>query len=267
MKSAPPVLWLVGATTILLVMFTATGCGQTIAADDSKAFEGKTWRATEIAGVTTALTAKGSASTADFASGTVGGSGAVNSYSATYTTGPGNAIEIAAVATTEMAGPDDAMAQEAAYYAALTKAATYQVTAASLALLDSKGKVLVKYEVLPPTPLTGAEWQATAYNNGKGGLQSVAEGSAITASFGADGTLAGNAGVNQYSTTYSTSGPGAMTIEAQITSTKMAGPEALMAQEAAYLAALPTTASYTIAGDELRLRDASGAAVATFVAR
>jgi heat shock protein HslJ len=47
----------------------------------------------------------------------------------------------------------------------------------------------------------------------------------------------------------------------------MAGPEELMKQESAYLAALPKTATYTIEGDELWLRDASGAALAHYVAK
>ena len=58
-----------------------------------------------------------------------------------------------------------------------------------------------------------------------------------------------------------------MSIDAQIVSTQMAGPADLMQQEAAYLAALPQTATYTIEGDELWLRDATGAALAHFVAR
>ena len=49
-----------------------------------------------------------------------------------------------------------------------------------------------------------------------------------------------------------------MTIDPQIVSTKMAGPDDLMAQEAAYLAALPKTATYVIDGDQLTLRDARG---------
>ena len=57
-----------------------------------------------------------------------------------------------------------------------------------------------------------------------------------------------------------------MTIDEQIISTKMAGPPELMEQEAAYLAALPQTATFTIEGDELWLRDAEGAALAHYVA-
>ena len=105
-----------------------------------------------------------------------------------------------------------------------------------------------------------------AYNNGKGALQGLAASSAITAKFGSDGSLAGNASINQYSTTYTTSGE-TMSIAAEIVSTQMAGPEELMQQEAAYLAALPQTATFTIEGDELWLRDSSGAALAHYVAR
>ena len=105
-----------------------------------------------------------------------------------------------------------------------------------------------------------------ACDNGKGALQSLAAWSAITATFGSDGTLAGNAGINRYSATYTTSGD-AMSIDAAIAATKMAGPEELMKQEAAYLVALPKTATYTIEGDELWLRDSTGAALAHYVAK
>ena len=126
----------------------------------------------------------------------------------------------------------------------------------------------MKYEVVPPTPLTGSEWQMTSYNNGTGGDQSVSSDSpVITATFGTDGTLAGSASINRYSTKYTATTGGGMTIDPQIISTRMAGPENLMAQEAAYLAALPKTAAYTIEGDQLWLRDASGAVIAQFTAK
>jgi len=50
-------------------------------------------------------------------------------------------------------------------------------------------------------------------------------------------------------------------------STQMAGPDDLMKLEAAYLAALPKTATYLIDGDELWLRDSTGAAMAVYVAK
>ena len=242
-----------------------TGSGSS-SADDSKALEDKIWKATEIAGVTTVLTEKGTEVTAAFAAGELSGSGGVNRYNASYETWPGDTITIAQPAATMMAGPPEAMAQEQAYFAALTKATRFAVTADSLTLTDDEGTVLVRYAVVQPTALEGTTWDALAYNNGKGALQGLAASSAITATFGSDGSLAGNATINQYSTTYTTSGE-TMSIDAQIVATKMAGPADLMEQESAYLAALPKTATYTIEGDELWLRDSTGAALAHYVAR
>ena len=264
------VLMIAGVGVIALAVLVSSGCSSGgsggTTADDSKALEGKVWKATEIAGVTTVLTAKGAEVTAAFAAGELSGSGGVNRYNAAYETKSGNLITIAQPAATMMAGPEAAMAQEQAYFAALTKAAKYTVTADSLTLLDDQGGTLVRYAAVQPTALEGTEWDALAYNNGKGALQSLAASSAITATFGSDGSLAGNASINQYSTSYTTSGD-AMSIAAQIVSTKMAGPEDLMKQEAAYLAALPKTATYTIEGDELWLRDATGAALAHYAAK
>ena len=257
-------LTIVAVGLVTLVSLVSSGCSS--GADNSKALEGKVWKATEIAGVTTVLTGKGTEVTAAFAAGKVSGSGGVNRYTATYETQSGDKITISQPAATLMAGSPEAMAQEQAYFAALTKATKFVVTADSLTLTDDQGATLVSYAVVQPTTLTGTEWQALAYNNGKGGLQGLAASSAITATFGADGSLAGNASINQYSTTYTTSGD-TMSIDAQIISTQMAGPADLMQQEAAYLAALPKTATYTIEGDELWLRDSGGAALAHYVAK
>lgn len=255
------------ALTALVVAGCSSGDGSSgSGSDDGATLEGTTWKATEIAGVSAVLTERGVEVTAAFAAGELSGSGGVNRYTATYTTQSDGRIEISQPAATLMAGPPKAMAQEEAYFTALTKATQYAVTADELTLVDDQGATLVRYTAVEPVTLEGTEWDALAYNNGKGALQSLAANSGITATFGSDGSLAGNAGINQYSTTYTTSGD-AMTIDAAIVTTKMAGPEELMRQEAAYLAALPQTATYTIEGDELWLRDATGAALAHYVAR
>ena len=245
---------------------TGSSASPSAALDNSQTLEGKIWKATEMDGVTAVLTEKGTEVTAAFTAGRLSGSGGVNRYTAAYETQPGDKIEISQPAATLMAGPPKAMAQEQAYFAALTKARQYAVTPDALTLTDDEGTLLVRYTVVQPTALEDTEWDALAYNNGKGGLQSLAASSAITATFGSDGSLAGNAGINQYSTTYTTSGD-EMTIDANIVSTKMAGPGELMKQETAYLAALPKTATYTIEGDELWLRDSAGAALAHYVAK
>jgi heat shock protein HslJ len=246
---------------------TGSGSGSSASsADNSRALEGKAWKATAIAGVTTVRTGRGTEVTAVFAAGQMSGTGGVNRYNAAYQTQPGDKISIKQPVSTLMAGAPEAMTQETAYFAALPKATSFEVTSDSLKLLDAQGTTLVSYAAVQPTTLTGTEWDATMFNNGRGGLEGIAASSTITAKFGSDGSLAGNATINQYHTTYTTSGDG-MTIDAKIVATQMAGPADLMAQEAAYLAALPRTTTYTIEGDELWLRDATGAAQAVYVAK
>lgn len=268
-------LWIAAAALFALAALVGSGCSSggsssaspsSAGADDGEALEGKTWKATEIAEVTTVLAEKGAEVTAAFAAGQLSGSGGVNRYTATYETQPGGKITISQPAATLMAGPPKAMAQEQAYFAALTKATKFAVAEDSLTLTDDQGAVLVRCAVVQPTVLEGTEWDALAYNNGKGALQSLAASSAITATFGSDGSLTGNASINRYTTTY-TASDGTMSIDAAIATTKMAGSEELMTQESAYLAALPGTATYAIEGDELWLRDSTGAALAHYVAR
>ena len=266
---------LAAAGLLALALLVVSGCSSGLgpgaspsSAGTGKALEGRVWEATAISGVTTVLTGKGTEVTAEFAAGELSGSGGVNRYTATYETPAGDQIKISQPAATLMAGSKAAMAQEQAYFAALTKATKYAVTADSLTLTDDQGTTLVAYTVVQPTALEGTEWDALAYNNGKDALVSLAAGSSITAKFGADGSLSGKASVNSYSTTYQVSQSGdGMTIDAKIVSTKMAGPADLMRQETAYLAALPRTATLSIEGDELWLRDTTGAALAHYVAR
>lgn len=267
------VVWLATGTTILSLTALVAGCGAGGSVgggardrDDSKALQSKTWKATEIAGVESVLASKEFEATVKFTEGQMGGSATINRFNATYVTGSGNTIEVGEPVNTLMAGPPEAMAQEQAYLAAIQKAVAYEVTQDSLTLLDDEGKILVKYQVVPDAELIGTQWRAIAYNNGRGGLESLAPESSITATFAEDGTLGGKASINQYTTTYTVSGRDQMTIGAEIAVTRMAGPEDLMAQEAAYLAALPQTSTYEIDGDILWLRDASGAALAQYMA-
>ena len=258
-----PILAAIGLACV--VPLVAAGCGSDTddaVEQDAASLAGKVWRAVEIAGVSTAP-ADGAETTAAFENGVVSGSGGVNRYTAGYTTEPPDGITIEQPAATLMAGPEDAMAQEQAYFTALAEAASFAVDGETLTLKDAEGATLVRFEAVLPMALEGATWQALAYNNGRGALQSLAADTSITAVFGADGSLSGNASVNQYSTTYSTSGE-TMSVDEAIATTKKAGPQGAMEQETAYLAALPLTATYTIEGGELWLRDAEGSALAHY---
>jgi len=234
---------------------------------DPAALEGVRWVVVELADEagTMAPAVSGSEVTAEFDGEKLGGSGGVNSYSAPYQTSGSDKLQIGVAVSTLMAGPENLMAQEAAYFAKLEMAQRYRVSAESLELLDAQGELLVKYEASKPVSLEGTTWYCTGYNNGKQAVVSLVSGSEITAVFSDAGALSGTAGVNTYNTAYTTGGQSQMTIAGEIATTRMAGPQELMDQEAAYLAALPQTGFYRVDGDSLELRESSdGPMLATF---
>lgn len=112
--------------------------------------------------------------------------------------------------------------------------------------------------------LVGTDWTVIGYNNGRGGVVSVIIGTELTAAFGADGTVSGSAGCNNYSAGFETDG-NAFTIGLPISNMMACDqPEGIMEQEQEFLAALPTAATYQITGNRLEMRTAEGSIVATF---
>jgi heat shock protein HslJ len=106
--------------------------------------------------------------------------------------------------------------------------------------------------------LAGTMWSATAVNNGKGGVTSRVGGTTLTLVFGADGTLSGTAGCNNYTGGYEVTG-GSVRFPAAFASTRKMCAEDVMDQEQAFFRALSASTSAQINGDRLELRDATGA--------
>ncbi len=77
--------------------------------------------------------------TAAFADGQVSGSSAVNTYSGSYTTGPGNDFSTGKLAATMMAGPDADMEAESVYLRLLEDAASAHLAGNTLTLFGSDG--------------------------------------------------------------------------------------------------------------------------------
>lgn len=105
--------------------------------------------------------------TAVFGIATVGGSAGCNTFTGTYGTN-GNLLRIGRLATTRIACPDDVMAQETAFLAAMEGAALVDRRGTTLALTDRDGGTLVSMSrpaVDPgasPTPTAEATGEATA---------------------------------------------------------------------------------------------------------
>jgi heat shock protein HslJ len=197
------------------------------------------------------------------ADGTISGNSGCNSFSGTYTT-DGSNITIGPLATTMMACEEVVMQQETAYLAALQSAATYQVMGDTMQLRTADDALAAMFAAEAASGLAGSSWDVISYNNGNQAVVSLMLGTEITAQFGEDGTLSGFSGCNNYSTTYQVDGEN-ITIGA-VAATQMfcESPEGVMEQEAQYLAALATAATYRIDGPRMEMRDAEGALVANF---
>jgi META domain len=144
--------------------------------------------------------------------------------------------------------------------AALEQLAGWHSEGEELVLVDGDGAELLRYGIATPA----GSWEATGILQ-PGALASPLVGTEVTATFGDDGTLSGSAGCNTYDTAYTTDGS-SIEIDPP-SSTRMAcpEPEGVMDQEAAYLNALPTAASFRVEGGRLELLSAEGTAVVTYV--
>jgi heat shock protein HslJ len=173
----------------------------------------------------------------------------------------GAALTIQLGPSTLVGCPPDSQADQ--FVADLSQVASYTVGQGSLrlGLRTPGGEMLLAPRPLPE--LVGPDWQLNAYNNGRGGVQSVLADSKSDAVFGTDGRVTGSAGCNRYMGGYQASS-GSLTI-GPLATTRMACEQALMDQEAAYIQALESTAEYAFDNDMLVLRDASGAIQAIFV--
>lgn len=234
-------------------------------AGDSAGLEGPMWLLVSVADDSGAIVdvPAGVEATATFADGSVSGSSGCNNYSASYTM-DGDSLSIMPGPMTMMACPEPQMTVEMQLMAAYGATASYTIADGQLSLLDAGGNPVATFVVQEPASLTGVTWVALFYNNGRGAAVSVLADTEITAIFGDDGSLSGSAGCNNYMGGYTTDGS-SIVIEPPA-STRKACPDAIMQQEAEYLLALPTAATFTIQGDKLELRTADGALVASYVA-
>jgi heat shock protein HslJ len=202
--------------------------------------------------------------TAEFNDGQLAGQGSCNRFFGSYTV-DGNALTVDGIGSTMMACmPETLMQQEADFLANLGAAATYTIEGTQLMIANADGVVTLTFEASEPISLTNTNWVATSFNNGREAVVSLLADTTITADFAEDGTLSGTSSCNTYTTTYTVDGE-VMTIgETASTMMLCSEPEGVMEQEAQYLAALATTATFQIDGNTLTLRDANGAMVANY---
>jgi heat shock protein HslJ len=205
-------------------------------------------------------TLEGTFTSANFIEGQVNGNASCNGYFGGYEM-DGNSISIGPLASTEMfcGSPPGVMDQEMAFLSVMGSASEYKIEAAQLLLLDANGETSLVFDIAEALALPGSLWNVLAYNNGKGGVVSVIIGTEITAYFGEDGQLSGNAGCNNYSAAYEIDGEQIKIGPAAATRMACGEPEGIMGQEAEYLAALENVSVYRFEDQQrLILQDSDG---------
>jgi heat shock protein HslJ len=83
--------------------------------------------------------------TADFGEMDISGRSAVNRYGCPYSVGSDGALTVGALKSTRMAGPEDAMRAEAAYFDLLGKARRCSVNGSNLILLDGSNQQILTF--------------------------------------------------------------------------------------------------------------------------
>lgn len=108
-----------------------------------------------------------------------------------------------------------------------------------------------------PNPLSGTRWNVVNYNNGTG-IVTLLAGTAINMEFGANGQVTGSSGCNNFNAGYSVNGS-ALSIGAPGGTQRVCPePQGVMDQEARFLAALRSAASFRIVGNQLEISNGGG---------
>ncbi|MCS7071604.1 MAG: META domain-containing protein, partial [Anaerolinea sp.] len=222
--------------------------GETLMFVPAPVIEGSMWQLVAIDG-TPAV--DGTLVTLLFAEdGSLGGDSGCNRYRSSYTVdAEAGTLAIEPVLSTRRACVSAALsAQETALLAGLEAATRYMLRPSQLILTTAAGQRL---EFAAYNPLAGTAWILEAIDGA-----SPLAGTSITLEFVADG-LSGSDGCNQYSGAYRVTAT-SLRVGPNLVSTQRACQPEIMDQAQAYLGALTAATGYSLAGDQLTIRDAEG---------
>ena len=187
--------------------------------------------------------------------GTVSGTDGCNQFNTGYTQDGGSLTFSQPGASTMMACEEAVMTQATNFVAALTATDSFTISEDTLSLL-SGGQVVAVF-VAQPTALVDTAWEVISYNNGREAVVGLITGTEISANFGVEGDVSGNAGCNQYFASF-TASDGAIEIGLPGATMRFCEqPAGIMEQESEFLAALQSAATYSIQGNMLQMRTAA----------
>jgi len=225
---------------------------------------GTSWQLVSYQGTPNVTVPAAPAATATLAFGAGGaltGSTGCNQFGGTYTADATN-LTITLGPMTLMGCTSPVLtAQQTALTQLLPKVTGYAATAEQLTLTGADKAVLLTYEP-GLAGLEGTAWKVTGVNNGNAAVVGTAATEALTLSFGTGGALTGFTGCNDLTGNYTTTAPDQLTLSGGRSTQKTCSSDAATL-ETQYLDALHAATTYTIAGDQLTLRNSDGATQVT----
>lgn len=188
--------------------------------------------------------------TAEFTGGDLRGSTGCNPFGAMYTQ-EDRALRFGPVRQTLRACLDDALdVQEQGYVKGLERVRSFRLTRGVLSLLDEAGKTVLIFTEARPMAILGS-WMVTAINTGDA-IQSVTEGSSLTATFRAGMGVSGSTGCNRFSAPVVQEGFN-LKIGPTVSTRRGCSSDAESKQEGAFLKTLEAVAGFRIMGNRLEL--------------
>jgi|GEM_PF-1173876 len=173
--------------------------------------------------------------------GTISGRAPVNSYFGNYTLSGSSGLVFSPIGSTLMAGDEQLMKEESAFFADLHNVSGYKIVNKTLFLSDKSGNTILTFN---KTPAIIGKWLLASDKN-------------VTLNFNAGGSCGGQAPVNIYGGSYTASGT-TLSIGDDIISTMMAGTEEEMQAEFAFFNALKASAGYSVIDSNLVITDKDG---------
>ena len=247
---------------LIIAALSMAGCGPAAVSTEPEAETAAPVEAFGLAGTFWTLSAldgdlpvPGSSVTLEFGGdGTVSGSDGCNNFNTSFVQDGYDLTVAQPAAMTMMACSAAIMNQGAAFIDVLAQTNTFTATKRQLILMDGN-QILATFVAVAQTTVD-TSWDVTSYNNGRDAVVGLLLGTEISANFLADGTVNGNAGCNDYFATYTLDG-NAVTISQPGTTFRLCdAPAGVMEQEAEFLAALTSSATFSIRGDILESRTA-----------
>ena len=189
--------------------------------------------------------------------GTASGTGGCNRYSGSYVL-EGSSLTFGPVASTLMACVGPAGEVESTYLSNMGAVATWESGDDTLTLSDAGGNAILRYEAQAEATVVG-DWAATGINNGNEAVVSSASTELVNATFGADGSLTGFDGCNDYFGDYQIDGD-SIAIGPLGTTRKACPDDEIAAMSVEYQAALANASTWAVTDTgSLELRDGEGA--------